>query len=575
MASQEITFPFRGVTDKTPFIKTPGDSCPPGSLRNVRVFDITKDRARGGQRPGLTRLFDTQICGGNPVQAVASFSKPPKTTGYELGTTRRVTDNIVSRTSAGLAGQAWILNPVPGMIRDFLDSRGGGAAPGICCCWHPEITNNIRRGFFCTSYTDAGSNNGKQTTGVNCIDDQGVTLWQAVLEDRQAGGSLPSTPNTRTISVNSIKVALPATDNGFVIVGVLLTRVTAPLTTQGYVYVYKASDGTYLKRYDLGGWASEAMAIAVRTDGKVAVLFNGSGAAGTLPNHPNIPPGSNAIQDGATLFRSGIMLFTATGDLAEPLRQEVFGDQLDPLDTYYEAAHGYFRFSEQLARAPFGCYPTSMAAGLDGSLLVTFSNRGWGPNGFYQPTDTQYPYTTAALISIDGIVIWEADTESIRRAYTGPWGTYYNDLPDTGDPFSGNPCTLWACAVGPAGELYVGGCRNTSSTTPSDGHNVWRLAQADGRIVWSGNVGGSASAYSAGIAQNGMAVDPLDSNVVVAGYRNAVGAVSPATSAHLWKLDAATGQPVWSYDLNTASAGIAYGVDVESRGLILYTTQKV
>jgi len=50
------------------------------SLQNVRPFDITAERIRGGQRPGTSLAYTTQIVGDYPViamtQIVSTYIEP-------------------------------------------------------------------------------------------------------------------------------------------------------------------------------------------------------------------------------------------------------------------------------------------------------------------------------------------------------------------------------------------------------------------------------------------------------------------------------------------------------------------
>ena len=49
-----------GVTKEQPPLTSP-------SMRNIRPFDAEEERGRIGQRPGLTKAFDTQVGGDHPI----------------------------------------------------------------------------------------------------------------------------------------------------------------------------------------------------------------------------------------------------------------------------------------------------------------------------------------------------------------------------------------------------------------------------------------------------------------------------------------------------------------------------
>ncbi|MDX2147575.1 MAG: hypothetical protein SFZ23_08645 [Planctomycetota bacterium] len=575
----KIDPPIRGVADKAPYIDAPNEFAPPEGMRNVWAFDAGSDRARLGQRPGWTTRFPTQICRGQPIQYLFSASQASTVTGYRLGECMPLT-MWESRVSGTLTGHAWMLSSSLAMARDFYDDRGGGTASAYHCSWAPWLntstTPNHRECAFTAIWTDPAWNGNVITTGLRMVNELGQLVWQTAIEDREASGVLG--PSPRRIFANQIAWSPGANrDNMLLLVAVETQTTTSPTLIQGYLYVFNGTNGTYLKRYALNNWAQDVNGVTVRPDGKVAVVFFGSGTPvpTSLPNQ--VGPAA-VVEPGGTSshFQSGVMLFARNPSSAEPLLQEQFGTPLPSSHPFFSTAHGYFRFSEKLARSPRGCYPTAIAATPSNGLLVTFSNKGWGYQFAIQPRDDVAAYTTAALLDSAGNLLWEVDTQSIRRAYTGSWGTYVNDIPDSGNPFDSRPPSLSACAVGPQGELYVGGARNSPSTDATQGWNVFRLRPSDGAILWRASIGGAAAAYSSGVAQAGMVVDPTDGNLLVVGRRNDEwGNASQPRQAHLWKLSGATGVIIADYDLSDSDAAIAYGVSVDPLGRIFYTTDRI
>jgi hypothetical protein len=68
----EVFFPLQGLnsnwaSDKQPPLTTP-------QVSNMRPYDVSGKRARGGQRPGLVKEFATQIAAGHPVIAFAQVT---------------------------------------------------------------------------------------------------------------------------------------------------------------------------------------------------------------------------------------------------------------------------------------------------------------------------------------------------------------------------------------------------------------------------------------------------------------------------------------------------------------------
>lgn len=53
MPELEIKFPVQGKVTNYPISKQPADTA--ALLNNVRPYDVSKERARGGQRPGIKK----------------------------------------------------------------------------------------------------------------------------------------------------------------------------------------------------------------------------------------------------------------------------------------------------------------------------------------------------------------------------------------------------------------------------------------------------------------------------------------------------------------------------------------
>lgn len=68
-----IPFPLQGVDQGRATSEQPIATSP--DLKNVRPYDTLDNRARGGQRPGLDKLYTQQISGGAfPIVAVISVT---------------------------------------------------------------------------------------------------------------------------------------------------------------------------------------------------------------------------------------------------------------------------------------------------------------------------------------------------------------------------------------------------------------------------------------------------------------------------------------------------------------------
>jgi len=566
-ADQHISFPIRGVCDRTPFGFPAQFTAPPGFIRNVRGFELPQKRGRGAKRPGAKRVFETQICAGKPIQCLTTVSISSKVTSYQATGCRMIADGEwEARSSGPLQGQTFMLGTLPSMFRDFDHTTYAGTKEGVACCWHPLLTNDIRRAFVVTRHTDAGVNGGQAFARVRCVDELGTELWQANMEDKDAGGALAGSP--RVVAVNHVHCnSTLGLGNALVIVSAVLYGTG---TQQGYLYVYAAADGTYLKRYDMDGWASEVQGVCTRTDGKIAALLWGSGGtAGTCQDGTPVETGGFG-----QFFRSGIMLFTPrTG--ADPLERTSFGENTTaPKRELVGSVHpGYWRFSEWLNRKPLGAFPSAIAAGPNASVIVSFSNRGWGPNASYPPADNSAPYTTVARVESTGVVSWEVDTDSIRRAYTIGATTYYCDIPNGGSAFTSEPISIFTVAVSIEDNVaYVGGARNSASTTATVGFSLFCISLADGRILWRTNMGSAASAFAGSVSH--LVVDPSDRNLIVSAYRSSAWTGSTG-DAHLFKVDAVTGDVRWSYCITDSDATATNMADADSRGRIVFVTPYV
>lgn len=316
--------------------------------------------------------------------------------------------------------------------------------------------------------------------------------------------------------------------------------------------------------YNMNLWSSEAVDARPSQDGDyLYVLFLGSTSAATLPSGQLVTTGKYAQH-----FRSGVMKF-AIGS-GGTLTQEFFGPGLLSTNAYYESAHGYLRFSEALSRntdgspiRPNGVHPTALCTLPDGSIAVSHTNRGWGPNTGVPPTG--YEGHTISLYDDTGALIWKADTNSLDDA-SGDGGL--NDiLYDGGGAIFSSVSAIAADALG---NIYAGG--RTVSFTSGGNACVFKLAGEDGSLAWTTDLGMNTSTQT--VRQAAMCVDPTDGSVWVAGDRNTAWTGAGGQAAHLWKLNPETGDILGWFDLNAASKS-GLGVSVDINGQIAYCSTKV
>jgi hypothetical protein len=68
----EILFPFKGYNTSTAHKNQPSLST--SIILNCRIKDVSENRARGGQRPGLSKAFDEQVGTTQPVLKMVSIN---------------------------------------------------------------------------------------------------------------------------------------------------------------------------------------------------------------------------------------------------------------------------------------------------------------------------------------------------------------------------------------------------------------------------------------------------------------------------------------------------------------------
>jgi hypothetical protein len=548
--------PLRGVADNSAFVDQPANFAPLGSVRNARIFRRPGGRPQMGKRGGLARLFSTAAGGGSPVRDLGVIDRAAGTT-YQVGTARAV-DGGISLEAGPLLGQVWFLDTDRGMFRSFnetypdIDGDGSPASGNYqpaALSWHPSSVNCAICSIVLKDY---GGATGIQTISfVRLLNTAtGATVWSTEIEDKDPGGSVPTTPIP--LYANSVRVF-----NTFTFVCVAK-----------YVYVLRTSDGVYIKRVAMADWSWEAMDCRVRTDGTLAVLYQGNPAIGGPILNLNYVHGS--------YFRSGIALYTVNSDTTvngTPLTGAQFGVKKAASYTYYED-HVHFRFSEQSPRAPHGHVPYCMDIANDGSLLIGHTNQGFGPTTAFTPNGL-VPYRTVTKITKGttpalAAIAWEADTESGLYNWLGT--NWFNDIPidasglTLGAPRGGPEPSVNAIGVNAAGNVFCGGKR-------ANGFSVTALRGTDGAILWRADTGGV-------INQHCLVPDPVSGLIVVGGERTSTWTGSGGADALLWWVDPATGEFVDAFDLAEALDvyGLApwvFGLDVSNDGKVAFATSPV
>jgi hypothetical protein len=531
-----IPLPFRGASNGRAYINQPGDTAPPERLRNVRVFDVSEDRPSMGQRPGVSKAFSQQMANA-PVQALGVVSRASSISGYIQGECEPLEGT--SKQATALAGQIWLLDAVPSMCADiFIDVTASPYnASGHSGCNAVAADADGTLFAACLNIAAAASASGRGESVLVLFDATG-----AVLDE---------------VHVTSLTL------DKFIdtLVFVTLSDRTILYACSGHdVLVYRAEVAglTLVETNTMGGWAKQTLEADWYTDGTdtwLYVAFDGANKGGMLPNDAGGGITAGYI---ARSFRAGVMKFRigATGALT----QVVYGTQLPPTATYFEAAHNYWRIGEQLGAPPWGRYVHAMRVDRsDGSLRLATTNAGWGPRATFPP-DGSVGYTNLFKIDAEGELQWQLDTFSIKEAGAAntPHGDYFNDITQ-----ASKESTILAVAVDGDGVAWAAGRRQASDLS------VFKYTPF-GAFELGMNLQGTSD--SDAIRQAAAFIDPADGNPIFAGDRNTAWDGAGGANAHLWKVNRKTGAVIWSYDLAAAVSGLCV---CAAGGLIVYGTDKV
>lgn len=68
----KFLFPFKGLNEGLATEEQPPTTTP--ILQNVRATDVSEERIRGGQRPGLKKAYTTQVGSAHPVIAITTIA---------------------------------------------------------------------------------------------------------------------------------------------------------------------------------------------------------------------------------------------------------------------------------------------------------------------------------------------------------------------------------------------------------------------------------------------------------------------------------------------------------------------
>jgi outer membrane protein assembly factor BamB len=525
-----LNFPNRGVTNAPAFIKTPGDAAPIGTTYNVLPDEAITGRMRGSKRMGIVRVFPQPI-GPGPVQGLGVITRASSVSGQRLGSSVDM-DSAASKDATGISGQVWGMDAAPSldfMYRVDVTSSGPFADDGA-------MDNGVQA--MCLSAKGRGLNLLQKAGKFLAVASNyfslgdGFGVARIVLFNTETGRMIGTARLSQPGGIQNVNT-------------MVMSDRALYVCTNHWVNVYRVADESAEGLQDgltplsesainCNGWAQEVIQAGLSPNGSyLYVAFNGTSTGATLASGALVTAGINA-----THFRSGIMRYHISSD-APYLTPEAWGTQLPSTARYYEGGtspHNYWRMSEQLDRAPQGGYVTALKVAADGSILLTHTNTGRGPdNNPAHVTDYRAPqgpsYKTVTKILADGRIAWSTDTFSIRDA--NDQGKL-NDIPTPPDDF--HYPSIQAVDVDEAGFVYVAGNLST-------GLNVYKLDKDNGVILWAQNAG-------AVVPQAGICIGPGGQPVVCA-FRNDdwEDGSHVGEDRILFTLDPETGDVLSTYDL--------------------------
>ena len=529
---RRIQPPIKGAADSPAFSDTPEGFAPASTLRNVRVFDRGDGRGVLARRPGLKKRW-ARLLEGEP-QGALTVQKASVITGYRKGEEINLGGGRGGSTG-DITGGLWIRRENGGIWQPYTIDVSGLDGPSTIGA--VPVTWSSDGNYVYTGVTFADTVRGVDSCVVEKVTIRGETIWSTeITVDDGSGTELHTRLNTVHQSGDYVFA-----------------------TARNVIVVLNAETGAEIMRDDVDGWADEVIECGFSPDGSIMyAAFVGAAQGSTTDNGLVI-----AENRAAKHFRSGVAKYEIDTTGGTGITRVPFGQGRDSSDVYYEADHQTFRFSEQLAREPRGCYPEALAVDpTDGTIVVGMSNTGYGPN-YAEPNhlpDGRPFYSSLCKISVGGELVWEVDTDSIKDPAIGPdENEWFHDIKD----LHLAPPSVFAVRINDNGVIFTGG-RRSAASAPNNVHAV----SSSGLPLWDLNL-------DATILQACIAIDPTTQNPLFFGDRSdqwVSSSLNPSSNVQAfgWEVEATLGDVRRSFDL--AHAVDAPGVSVRSDGWIVHST---
>jgi len=596
MDPKRLQPPWRGVSNNTPFINTPGDTCPPDAMLNVRPRRTGDGRRMFGSRPGLKATFPNTLPG--PVLACGVINKSTGISGYNV-TNEIPVPSVRNVDATKYAAQFFILDPNFSVHAAITDDRidppnsapptGAGGPEGYYAQWHATDPDICYFGTLTYDDTEFGTSSVFSHISRYSLATHTVT-HQVECLDADPGWTAP---------IPAMGSIYP---NQFLQHGPYLFVVAF-----NYTYVFRADNLTYITRHRNTWGVENQQAKVVTVDGTdyLLVLFTGSVAV----SGPVVADSSIAPKEAfGEHFRTGVICYEI--QYAEPSTQSAVAVEADALvavpfpqgtesgDGGYEN-HRTYRIGEYSITRPVGRLAYSFDVDPDSlAIFVGSANQGFGydplTNADQRPENK--PYITISRHNIeqafdldDTAYIepgtstrygchaaaggFERDTQSYRRVFTWGAGTYRTDIPpivNFGRIPSLEEYAPSAYAVKLSADysrVIVGGRRPTPGAASPNLHCLDALS---GAPLWTQDLAGL-------VQQHCIEVDPTTGNLIVAAVRNFEWSGSGGALAMLWEIDIVSGAILRTFDfteavmqngyIETIPHGV-YSLSINSRGQI-------
>lgn len=591
-----LTPPINGIADGTTFTNTPAGFAPPGSMVNVVPYDPQTGRPQIGKRPGLRKVFSTQLGkeGNRRIQCLRKIARAAAVDTFELGQATSLSSvNALSRVSDLVNYNIAVVEATGKSLREAFLAEWSGAQASVA-----------RNGAETPQDLTPETGTPDATPEPSWCDISPDETLAAVGFNYQVGGQhrcLVVFIDPQTGDLVGSKMLMPpdgedlaSTENAAVATNAHCWTSNALWIARGaslwYAYTPRRAGKTRLydpettvlslaggsPDFPIGRVASRVTGLCTY-GGNILACFEGVTGGGTFAN----PAGVIDSGTKAKHYRSGVFLLveSVSGASVDFAVSANFGGATSVNQPYAETVdasntvavtHNSVRFSRVLNRAPRGCLPTGIACAPDGSFAVCFTNQGYGPTTDFLPNGA-VAYTTVAKFNAQGTMLWEADTQSViggeQGGYVDGVGTQYPcDIPD--ESLGGNPGTT--SKDGPAirsivmttdGLVIAAGRVNAGLVSVfalgiSSGGLVWRKGLESNRPQDVAYTPVAAGASERGVPAGGLSLDTGDRSVVAVAARNNTwqseafdAANTERPYAVLFRLSPVDGEILWGFDV--------------------------